>query len=153
MKPVTVNDVEELRELVGTPIGPSGWREVTQQAVDDFSRISGDGQWIHTDPERAHRESPFGGPVAHGNLTLAMIDGFREELVDWSGFQLDINYGFNKVRFPAPVPVGSKLRATLEVLGIEAVAVGWQILQRVTVEIDGSAKPACVAESVDILIT
>jgi acyl dehydratase len=153
MTPVTVTNVDELRRLVGTPIGPSGWREVTQQAVDDFSRISGDGQWIHTDPERAHRESPFGGPVAHGNLTLAMIDGFREQLVDWSGFQLDINYGFNKVRFPAPVPVGSKLRATLEVTGIEAVAVGWQILQRVTVEIDGSAKPACVAESVDILIT
>jgi acyl dehydratase len=152
MTAVTVSDVEALRALIGTTIGPSGWREVTQQAVDDFSRISGDGQWIHTDPERAHRESPFGGPVAHGNLTLAMIDGFREELVDWSGFRLDINYGFNKVRFPAPVPVGSRLRATLELLRIDRVAVGWQILQRVTVEIEGAAKPACVAESVDILI-
>ena len=81
-----------------------------------------------------------------------MIDGVREELVDWSGFWLDINYGFNKVRFPAPVPVGSRLRATLELLRIDRVAVGWQILQRVTVDIEGATKPACVAESVDILI-
>jgi acyl dehydratase len=83
---------------------------------------------------------------------MAMIDGVREELVDWSGFWLDINYGFNKVRFPAPVPVGSRLRATLELLRIDRVAVGWQILQRVTVDIEGATKPACVAESVDILI-
>src|SRR5438876_8885465 len=89
-------------------------------------------------PSARTARARFGGPVAHGNLTLAMIDGFREELVDWSGFRLDINCGFNKVRFPAPVPVGSRLRATLELLRIDRVAVGWQILQRVTVEIGGA---------------
>jgi acyl dehydratase len=149
---VSVSGAEELRQLIDTPIGPSPWRAVTQQEVDDFSRLSGDGQWIHSDPERARRESPFGGPVAHGNLTLAMIDGFREQLIDWSGFSLDINYGYNKVRFPAPVPVGSRLRATLEILSLVGVSTGWQILQRITVEVDGLAKPACIAESIDILI-
>jgi acyl dehydratase len=81
-----------------------------------------------------------------------MIDGFREQLIDWSGFSLDINYGYNKVRFPAPVPVGSRLRATLEILSLVGVSTGWQILRRITVEVDGLAKPACIAESIDILI-
>jgi acyl dehydratase len=153
MATVSVSDVEQLRRLVGVPVGPSQWRRVSQEDVNAFALLSGDGQWIHTDPERASRESPFGGPVAHGNLTLAMIDGFREELVDLSGFKLDINYGYNKVRFPAAVPVGGRIRATLELLSIEGVPVGWQIVQRITVELEGGPKPACVAESVDLLIT
>jgi acyl dehydratase len=149
---VKVSNVEDVRRLLGTPIGPSEWREISQEAVDDFSRLSGDDQWIHTDPERARRESPFGGPVAHGNLTLAMIDGLRAELIDWSAFELDINYGWNKVRFPAPVPVGARVRASLELLSIDGVSVGWRILQRITVEVEGGPRPACVAESLDILV-
>jgi len=99
--------------------------------------------------ERAKSESPFGTTVAHGNLTLSMIDGMRLELLSSSGFKLGVNYGWNKVRFPAPVPAGSKVRATAEVVEVEEVGGGWwQIVTRFTVEVEGSDKPACVADSV-----
>jgi len=149
---ITVNGIDEVRGLVGQSIGPSEWRELTQEDIDKFAELSGDDQWIHVDVERAKTESPFGTTIAHGNLTLAMIDGLRAELIDWSAFELDINYGWNKVRFPTPVPVGARLRASLELLSIEGVAVGWRILQRITVEVEGAPRPACVAESLDILV-
>jgi acyl dehydratase len=146
---VTVTSIDELRALVGTTIGPSGWREVTQEDVDAFAAVSGDHQWIHVDVERAKAESPFGGTIAHGNLTLSMIDGFRGELMRSSGFKLGVNYGWNKVRFPAPVPTGSRIRVTVEVASVNEVGAGWwQVVQRFTVEVDGVAKPACVADSV-----
>jgi acyl dehydratase len=146
---VTVNGIEELRELVGRTIGPSDWREVTQEDVDAFADLSGDHQWIHVDPERAKVESPFGGTVAHGNLTLSMIDGFRRGLLRSDGFKLGVNYGWNKVRFPAPVPTGGRIRASVEVVSVDDVGNGWhQVVQRWTVEVEGSEKPACVAESV-----
>ena len=102
MAPLTVTGIEELQELVGKQIGPSDWREVTQDMIDSFAELSGDDQWIHVDVERAEKESPFGTTVAHGNLTLATIDGFRGGLVVSGGFKLGVNYGWNKVRFPAP---------------------------------------------------
>jgi acyl dehydratase len=146
---ITVNGIEELKALRGRTIGPSDWREVTQDDIDRFADLSGDHQWIHVDPERARTESPFGTTVAHGNLTLSMIDGFRPQLLESSGFKLGVNYGWNKVRFPAPVPVGSRIRASVEALAVDEVGDGWhQITQRWTVEVEGSAKPACVAESV-----
>jgi acyl dehydratase len=146
---VTVNGIEELRELVGRTIGPSDWREVTQEDVDAFADLSGDHQWIHVDPERAKVESPFGGTVAHGNMTLSMIDGFRRGLLRSDGFKLGVNYGWNKVRFPAPVPTGGRIRASVEVVSVDDVGNGWhQVVQRWTVEVEGSEKPACVAESV-----
>ena len=104
MAPLTVNGIEELQGLVGKTIGPSDWREVTQEMIDTFAELSGDDQWIHVDVERAKKESPFGTTVAHGNLTLSMIDGFRRDLLESGGFKLGVNYGWNKVRFPAPVP-------------------------------------------------
>ena len=104
---ITVNGIEEVRGLVGQTIGPSEWREVTQEDIDKFAELSGDDQWIHVDVERAKTESPFGTTIAHGNLTLAMIDGFRPELFESTGFKLGVNYGWNKIRFPAPVPSGS----------------------------------------------
>src|SRR3954453_10330528 len=116
---MTVNGIDELRGLVGETVGPSDWREVTQQDVDDFARITGDDQWIHVDVERARNESPFGGTVAHGNLTLALIDGFRKDLIQSEGFALGVNYGWNKVRFPAPVPSGSRVRARAEVVSVD----------------------------------
>jgi acyl dehydratase len=147
--PLTVTGIDELRELVGKQLGPSDWREVTQDDIDRFAELSGDDQWIHVDTERAKEESPFGTTVAHGNLTLSMIDGFRKELVQSGGFKLGVNYGWNKVRFPAPVPTGSKVRASMETLSVDDVGNGWwQVSQRWTVEVEGSEKPACVAESV-----
>jgi acyl dehydratase len=146
---VTVDGIEELQGLVGTTIGPSEWREVTQEDIDAFARLSGDDQWIHVDPDRAAEESPFGTTVAHGNLTLSLIDGIRRDLLQSGGFKLGVNYGWNKVRFPAPVPTGSRIRATVEVRSVEEIGDGWwQVTQRWTVEVEGSEKPACAAESV-----
>jgi acyl dehydratase len=145
----TVNGIEELKGLVGQTVGPSEWREVTQELIDQFAEVSGDDQWIHVDTERAKTESPFGTTVAHGNLTLSMIDGFRSGLMESSGFKMGVNYGWNKVRFPAPVPAGSRVRASIETLSVDEVGGGWhQIAQKWTVEVEGNEKPACVAESV-----
>jgi acyl dehydratase len=149
MAPLTVNGIDELKGIVGQTIGPSEWREVTQEMVDAFAELSGDDQWIHVDVDRARRESPFGTTVAHGNLTLSLIDGFRRGLVRSAGFKLGVNYGWNKVRFPAPVPTGSRVRASVETLSVDDVGGGWfQVSQRWTVEVEGAEKPACVAESV-----
>jgi acyl dehydratase len=146
---IAVEGVEGLKGLIGREIGPSEWREVTQDDVDAFARLSGDDQWIHVDAERAKTESPFGTTVAHGNLTLSMIDGFRKDLFTSTGLKLGVNYGWNRVRFPAPVPTGSRVRATAEVTGVEDVGGGWwQVVTKFTVEVEGSEKPACVAESV-----
>src|SRR5919106_154608 len=113
---ITVNGIDELKGLAGRTLGPSPWREVTQEEIDRFAEVSGDHQWIHVDPERAKNESPFGKTVAHGNLTLSMIDGFRPQLLESSGFKLGVNYGWNKVRFPAPVLSGSRIRGSVETL-------------------------------------
>ena len=104
MAVVEAQGIEGLKALVGKVIGPGEWREVRQEDIDAFADLSGDHQWIHTDVERAQRESPFGTTIAHGNLTLSMIDGFRLDLISSSGFALGVNYGWNKVRFPAPGP-------------------------------------------------
>ena len=149
MAPVTVSGIDELRELVGKPVGPSDWVEVTQADIDKFAEISRDDQWIHVDVERAERESPFGTTIAHGNLTLSLIDGFRGQLIDQQGVKLGINYGWNKVRFPAPVPVGSRVRASAEVISVEELGDGWwHTVTRFTLEREGTEKPVCVAESV-----
>ena len=146
---ITVNGIEELKALQGQTIGPSGWREVAQADIDAFAELSRDRQWIHVDVERARTESPFGTTVAHGNLTLSLIDGFRPELLESTGFKLGVNYGWNKVRFPAPVPAGSRIRASVETIAVDELEGGWhQISQRWTIEVEGSEKPACVAESV-----
>ena len=149
----TVNGIEELKSLVGETIGPSDWREVTQDLIDQFAEVSGDDQWIHVDTDRAKTDSPFGTTVAHGNLTLSMIDGFRSGLMESSGFKMGVNYGWNKVRFPAPVPSGSRIRASIETLSVDELDGGWyQIAQKWTVEVEGNEKPACVAESVARLL-
>jgi acyl dehydratase len=150
---ITVNGIDELKGLVGQTIGPSDWREVTQELIDKFADVSGDDQWIHVDVERAKTESPFGTTIAHGNLTLSMIDGFRPQLFESGGFKMGINYGWNKVRFPAPVPVGSRIRASIETVSVDEVGDGWyQLAQKWTVEREGSEKPVCVAESVARLL-
>ena len=141
--------VDDLRALTNQVIGPSEWREISQEMIDQFAALSGDDQWIHTDPERAQRESPYGTTVAHGNLTLSLIDGLRKGLTEWSGFKLGVNYGWNKIRFPAPVPAGSRVRGYAQIVEVSDLGGGWhQVVTRLTVEVDGNEKPACVADGV-----
>jgi acyl dehydratase len=149
MQRSVADGIEGLRSLQDQVVGPSDWREVTQEMIDQFAELSGDHQWIHTDVERAKAESPYGTTVAHGNLTLSLIDGMRKELSESSGFKLGINYGWNKVRFPAPVPSGSRVRGYSQIVEIDNLGGGWhQIVTRFTVEVEGAEKPACVADSV-----
>ena len=145
----TANGIEGLRELQGQTVGPSDWREVTQEMINAFAELSGDDQWIHVDVERAKSESPFGTTVAHGNLTLSLVDGFRKNLIESTGFLLGVNYGWNKVRFPAPVPAGSRVRATAEVVQVDDKGGGWyEIVTRFTLEVEGNEKPCFVGDSV-----
>jgi acyl dehydratase len=154
----TTDPIGRLREMVGVTRGPTGWRTVTQEDINKFAEITGDHQWIHVDIERAQRESPFGTTVAHGNLTLSMIDGLREQLTttdpaDLEQIVLGVNMGWNRVRYPAPVPAGSQIRATGELVSVEEKGGGWwEVVDRFTVEVQGGEKPACVAESVGRLL-
>jgi acyl dehydratase len=149
MAPLTIDGIEGLQAMVGKTVGPTEWREITQEMINTFAELSGDHQWIHVDIERAKTESPFGTTVAHGNLTLSTLDGFRDQLTEPTGFKLGVNYGWNKVRFPAPVPAGSRIRASSDILTVEDVGGGWwQVVTRFTIEVEGSDKPCCVAESV-----
>jgi acyl dehydratase len=148
-----VHGIDDLKALTGQLVGPSDWREVTQEMVDQFAELSGDDQWIHVDVERAKAESPFGTTIAHGNLTLSLIDGLRRNLSEASGFQLGVNYGWNKVRFPAPVVVGARLRCYSQIVEVTDVGGGWyQVITRFTVEAEGGEKPVCVADSVGRLL-
>jgi acyl dehydratase len=144
-----VDGLEGAKALIGQTVGPSEWREVTQEDINLFADLSGDDQWIHVDTERVKTESPYGVTIAHGNLTLSLIDGFRKEMFAVTGVKLGVNYGWNKVRFPAPVPAGSKVRATAEIVSIDELGDGWfQQVTRFTLEVEGSEKPCCVADSV-----
>jgi len=146
---VEVEGIEGITGLIGQEIGPSEWRTVTQEDINTFAELSGDDQWIHVDVERAKRESPFGTTVAHGNLTLSLIDGFRKDVIASGGFALGVNYGWNKVRFPAPVPAGSRVRARAEVVSVDDVGGGWwQVVTRFTLEVEGNEKPCCAGDSV-----
>ena len=144
-----MDGIEQLKELIGHELGPSDWLEVTQEDIDRFADVSRDHQWIHVDPERAATESPYGTTVAHGNLTLSLVDSFRPQLIQNRGVKMGINYGFNKVRFPAAVPAGTRVRARAEVLTVEDLGDGWwQVVTKYTIEGEQSEKPVCVAESV-----
>ena len=133
-----------------TTLGPTAWRTVTQEDIDTFAQLAGDHQWIHVDVERARRESPYGTTIAHGTLTLAMIDGFRDELVPVTGDgRMGVNLGYDRVRFPAPVPAGAEVRATMEIVSQTPRDDGaTDIVQRFVVEVRGGDRPACVADSV-----
>jgi acyl dehydratase len=147
--PLVISGVDGMRDLVGKAIGPTGWREVTQEDINTFAELSGDDQWIHVDVDRAKTESPFGTTIAHGNLTLALIDGFRMQLIKVEGVKLGVNMGWNKVRFPAPVPAGSRVRASAEFISIDELDGGWyQSVTKFTIECEDQEKPVCVAESV-----
>jgi acyl dehydratase len=143
----TVPSMRDLPGLVGTELGTSDWHEVTQTEVNQFADATGDHQWIHVDPERA-KAGPFGGTIAHGYLTLSMIPVLMSGVVKVEGVRLGLNYGSNKVRFPSPVPVGSRIRATGVLKEASEVPGGVQAVMEVTVNVEGQDKPACVAETV-----
>ena len=142
----TTTTLAELPGLVGTELGTSDWYEVTQEAVQQFADATADHQWIHLDVERAKKESPFGGPIAHGFLTLSLVVPLVAQVLTITDVKMGVNYGLNKVRFPAPVPVGSKVRARVTLKESEQVAGGLQNVLTVTVEREGGDKPVCIAE-------
>jgi acyl dehydratase len=144
----TTTTMAELPGLVGQELGTSDWREVTQESVNLFAEATGDHQWIHVDVERATKESPFGGPIAHGYLTLSLLVPLLAEVLVVSDTAMGVNYGLNKVRFPSPVPVGSKVRATASLAGVTEFSGGLQLTLSVAVEREGGDKPVCIAEPI-----
>jgi acyl dehydratase len=141
------SSVADLRALEGTELGPTEWVQITQDTIDAFAQVTGDHQWIHVDPERA-AASPIGSTIAHGLLTLSLAPAFMEALMSFEGFAHALNYGYEKVRFPAPVPVGSRVRMRAQVVDVADVPGGAQVTTTQTIEVEGGEKPVCVAQSV-----
>lgn len=144
-----VRGLDELEGLAGQEVGASAWLTITQELVDRFADATFDHQWIHCDVERARQESPYGGPVAHGFLTLSLIPGFRGQILSLTGVSRVINYGVNRVRFPNAVPVGARVRGVQTIDAVERTAPDTaRVVSRFVIEREGEAKPACVAETV-----
>ena len=148
MAPRIINGIDELKGLVGEHIGYSDYMEISQERVNLFADATGDLQWIHIDVERATKESPFGGPIAHGFLTLSLAPVLLPKVMISTGFKLGVNYGCNKVRFMSPVPVGANLRLGVKVLSVDDIAGGIQTTYELTFETEGATKPSCVAECI-----
>jgi acyl dehydratase len=148
MARTTVDGVEGVRALVGQHLGHTDWMTITQEQVNRFADATGDHQWIHVDPERSRRESPFGGPVAHGFLTLSLLPMLVPQILETTGFRMGVNYGTEKVRFPSPVPVGARVRAGATLDSATPFDGGVQLAMTVTVEVEGATKPAMVATTV-----
>jgi acyl dehydratase len=144
----TTTTIAELPSLKGKELGTSDWFEVTQERVNTFADATGDHQWIHVDVERATAESPFGGPIGHGYLTLSLLIPMWQQVLKVSDATMGVNYGLNKVRFPAPVPVGSRIRLTATLKDVEEVAGGLQMTISAVIEREGSEKPVCIAEPI-----
>lgn len=143
-----IQTLEELKSLVGQEIAVSDWIEISQDRINKFADATGDHQWVHVDVERAKRESPFGAPIAHGFLTLSLLPKLMENAIKMTDVKMGLNYGLNKVRFPSPVLVGSKLRGRFKLLEVEDITGGAQVIFEVCIEREGSNKPVCVAESI-----
>jgi len=152
MAKLEIPNFEAFRSLEGHPLPPGDWLPITQERIDDFARATDDFQWIHTNPERAARESPFKKPVAHGFLSLSLLSKMLSDCIRVQSATMGVNYGLNKVRFPSPVPVGSRVRLQGRVSRIEAYAdAGLKVTWDCSVEIEGAEKPACVAEFVSLM--
>ena len=147
MGATVINGLDDLKGRVGQELGVSDWLEVTQAAIDAFADATGDHQWIHVDPERA-AGGPFGGTIAHGYLTLSLLIPLFSDLLEITGVRMSVNYGLEKVRFPSPVPAGGKIRLAGKVAEVTDIDDGVQMVLDFTIELDGSAKPACVARAV-----
>jgi len=138
-----VNGIEELKSLTGQEVGVSDWLTITQELIDHFADVTGDHQWIHVDPERAKRETPFGTTIAHGFLTVSLLPQLSQQSMNIKGdFKMRINYGFNRLRFVSPVPAGSRIRARFTAHKVTDNEVTWLV----TVDVEGHDKPAIVAE-------
>ena len=142
-----VESLDALADLVGTELGVSEWHTITQEQVHKFADATGDHQWIHVDVERA-KAGPFGGPIAHGYLTLSLGPMLLDEVVHLDGVRMGVNYGLNKLRFTSPVPVGSRVRLRVGLTGLEQIDGGAQYAMALTFEVEGKEKPACVAEAI-----
>ena len=143
---LTLTGLEEIKAHIGKELGVSDWLLVTQETIDQFAEVTGDHQWIHVDVERA-KESPFGGTIAHGYYTLSLAPRFSYDMFNFEGFAFAVNYGLNRVRFPAPMPVGGKVRMRAKLAAVEEIPGGAQITTEVTFEREGGEKPVCVAET------
>ena len=148
----TLHGPHDIYQSLGKHLGYSEWMEITQDRVDLFADATGDHQWIHVDPERAS-SGPFGAPIAHGYLTLSISNLFLPQIVEVQGFSAGVNYGTDKVRFPSPVKVGSRVRGGAELTAVTEVKGGLQTTIVITIEIEGSTKPACVIESISRWLT
>lgn len=149
MAPVVFDTAESLKQFVGKEIGVSDWLTVTQERITQFAEATDDRQWIHVDRERAEKESPYGTTIAHGFLTLSLISQFMRDVIQVrSGIGMAVNYGLNRVRFPAPVRSGSKIRARIVLLSVKELSEAYENVFSVTIEAEGSEKPCCVAESI-----
>jgi acyl dehydratase len=143
----TITGLDELRKAEGEVLGTSEWHQVTQEDIDTFADVTGDHQWIHVDVERA-RQTPFGGTIAHGYYTLSLAPRFSDEILRLDGFAFALNYGLNRVRFPAPLPVGQRVRMTCKIAKLDDIPGGAQITFENTFEVEGGEKPVCIAESI-----
>jgi acyl dehydratase len=143
---LTISTIAEAKAREGEEIGVSDWYLVTQEAVDLFAEVTGDQYWIHTDPERA-RQTPFGGTIAHGYFTLSLAPRFAYAMLEYEGFSFGVNYGCNRVRFPAPLPVGDRVRMRMVLAKVEEIPGGVQLTTELTFEREGGEKPVCIAES------
>jgi len=144
----TTTTLDQLPSYVGKELGTSDWTEVTQERVNTFADATDDHQWIHVDVERATRESPYGGPIAHGYLTLSLLIPMWSQVLTVTDMSMAVNYGLNKVRFPAPVPVGSKVRLTATLADVQEIKGGYQLTAAAVIEREGGDKPVCIAELV-----
>ena len=149
---LTIRGLEELRAQVGEELGVSDWHDVTQEEVDRFASVTGDDQWIHTDPERA-RATPFGGTIVHGYYTLSLHPLLAAQIVRFEGFAFAVNYGLNRVRFPSPLPVGNRVRMRAALVAVDDAVGGAQITMKLTFEGEGALKPVCVAEQLTRVYT
>jgi acyl dehydratase len=147
MPPLVVETVASLQEFAGREIAMTDWLMMTQERIDRFAETTGDQQWIHVDPERAQRESPYGSTIAHGFLTLSLLSHFMKQALQFrNGLRMAVNYGLNRVRFPAPVRAGANIRARIRLLRLEEIPDALQAVFCVTMEVENSDKPCCVAE-------
>jgi acyl dehydratase len=143
---LTLTGLDEVKSHVGKELGVSDWLEVTQETINRFAEVTGDDQWIHLDVERA-KQSPFGGTIAHGYYVLSLAPRFSYDMFTFEGFGYGLNYGLNRMRFPAPMPVGGKVRMRARLMAVDEIPGGVQITIELTFELEGSEKPVCVAES------
>jgi acyl dehydratase len=142
-----IEGIDGLKAKKGEHLGYSDWLEITQERVNEFAEATGDHQWIHVDPERA-KTGPFGGPIAHGYLTISLAPMLLPQVMRVEGIQMGVNYGINKLRFPSPVPVGAKLRVGASLADVEDIQGGAQVTLDLTFEVEGKDKPSCVAQAV-----